>query len=506
MSWSNKRPSPPLSMQSSDQLYSSAFDSGVNAANADLDLDIEFFNQLTDETANAPPPLRSFDANLLSSNLSSILSSPNITNSNNNNNNNNRGPLAVSTSFPQATTSFHPHSPFPASPLHANNSIEFEQFRSASRHAIQVILAASSPRPPATPQIRNSFDKPIEFAPFATSQFTPSTPVAPVSSAAAVAALSEAAAASSVFGTPNFNHQQQQQQQSYRMIASPMISNVQHFQHASVPLSPMIPTLHPMTTSVESLEAMTAHRLSDLSQGYLFDANQQQHGNDQDFQYGHYSIIEGGSKQECTTQDDHHTHIINHNTNNINNNNNATTNNTNNKMNNNTSSSPLIDSSKSVHNIPITAIRTDNGKSLFICPWEGCQRQFTRPYNLRSHYRQHTGERPFACTQCSLSFSRHHDLKRHTLIHAGGKQHACPACNRSFLRSDALKRHLKPNGDDSKLSKCLYIIHDRQLPLLSLDPSFLQSSLGRLQAGRKVVGGGGGGVSDQEEEEEEDEE
>ncbi|KAJ3248098.1 Metallothionein expression activator, partial [Chytriomyces hyalinus] len=488
------RPSPPLSMQSSDQLYSSAFDSGVNAANADLDLDIEFFNQLTDETANAPPPpFRSFDANLLSSNLSSILSSPNITN-----NNNNRGPLAVSTSFPQPTTSFHPHSPFPASPLHANNSIEFEQFRSASRHAIQVILAASSPRPPATPQIRNSFDKPIEFAPFATSsQFTPSTPVAPVSSAVAVAVLSEAA--TSVFGTPNFNHQQQQQQQqqSYRMIASPMISNVQHFQHASIPLSPMIPTLHPMA-SVESLEAMTAHRLSDLSQGYSFDANQQQHhnhANDQDFQYGHYSIIEG-SKQECTTQDDHHTHI--NNANDISNTHVITNNN---KVNN-TSSSPLIDSSKSVHNIPITAIRTDTGKSLFICPWEGCQRQFTRPYNLRSHYRQHTGERPFACTQCSLSFSRHHDLKRHTLIHApGGKQHACPACNRSFLRSDALKRHLKPNGDDSKLSKCLYIIHDRQLPLVSLDPSFLQSSLGRLKAGRRGVGGG---VSDQEEEEEEE--
>ncbi|KAI8840636.1 hypothetical protein BJ741DRAFT_595820 [Chytriomyces cf. hyalinus JEL632] len=454
MSWNppnTKRPSPPLSMQSSDQLYSSAFDSGVNAANADLDLDIEFFNQLTDETANAAPPpqFRSFDPNLLSSNLSSILSSPNITN------NNNRGPLAVSTSFQQATSSFHPHSPFPASPLHANNSIEFEQFRSASRHAIQVILAASSPRPPATPQIRNSFDKPIEFAPFATasSQFTPSTPV----------------------------------------VASPMISNVQHFQHASVPLSPMIPMLHPMT-SVESLEAMTAHRLSDLSQGYSFDANQQHLSNDEDFQYGHYSIIEG-SKQECTTQDDH-THNIN---NTSNNNNNSNTNKTNNP-----STAPLIDSSKSVHNIPITAIRTDNGKSLFICPWEGCQRQFTRPYNLRSHYRQHTGERPFTCTQCSLSFSRHHDLKRHTLIHAGGKQHACPACNRSFLRSDALKRHLKPNGDDSKLSKCLYIIHDRQLPLVSLDPGFLQSSLGRLKAGRRVVGGGG--VSDQEEEDEDEDE
>jgi hypothetical protein len=57
--------------------------------------------------------------------------------------------------------------------------------------------------------------------------------------------------------------------------------------------------------------------------------------------------------------------------------------------------------------------------TLYQCPFEGCSKTFTRPYNLKSHYRSHTGERPYECDfpGCNLKFARKYDLKRHAKLH-----------------------------------------------------------------------------------------
>ncbi|KAG0375525.1 hypothetical protein BGX24_008986 [Mortierella sp. AD032] len=88
-----------------------------------------------------------------------------------------------------------------------------------------------------------------------------------------------------------------------------------------------------------------------------------------------------------------------------------------------------------------TAASIPEGAASFPCEFSGCNKVFARLYNLKSHSKTHTNERPFVCAHCELAFARGHDLKRHVKVHGGEKPFTCSGCSKSFSRLDALGRH-----------------------------------------------------------------
>ncbi|KAF4075803.1 hypothetical protein AMELA_G00222970 [Ameiurus melas] len=69
---------------------------------------------------------------------------------------------------------------------------------------------------------------------------------------------------------------------------------------------------------------------------------------------------------------------------------------------------------------------------------------FTASSILRTHIRQHSGERPFKCKHCGKAFASHAAHDSHVRrSHAKDKPVACDLCGSTFDQAEELKEHMK---------------------------------------------------------------
>ena len=94
-----------------------------------------------------------------------------------------------------------------------------------------------------------------------------------------------------------------------------------------------------------------------------------------------------------------------------------------------------------------------HGERQFVCTVQGCNKKFLDNSKLRRHMLVHTvtvtqGEKPFRCEFCHKHFSLDFNLRTHLRTHTGEKPYQCtfPGCMKRFTQSSNLTAHEKTHS------------------------------------------------------------
>ncbi|KAI1627560.1 general transcription factor IIIA [Exophiala viscosa] len=91
------------------------------------------------------------------------------------------------------------------------------------------------------------------------------------------------------------------------------------------------------------------------------------------------------------------------------------------------------------------------------CPYEGCDKAYSRQARLTEHIRSHTQERPFVCPHppCTKAFLRDSHLKHHVKVaHTDIRDYKCTwdGCDASFATGTRLRRHVEAHKAKEKFT------------------------------------------------------
>lgn len=96
--------------------------------------------------------------------------------------------------------------------------------------------------------------------------------------------------------------------------------------------------------------------------------------------------------------------------------------------------------------VPDPLVKTRRGARRYLCSYSGCSKSYSKPSRLSEHYRSHTGERPFVCSECKNSYLRETHLHAHSRSHLpeSERPYVCiesPSCGKRFWTLQHLRVH-----------------------------------------------------------------